>query len=570
MHIQPTLPLGPPLRLVHDRQPPRRLRHRAVPLDIDPVAAPPDPAVLARFGASRALQTGLLPWRKLGGDTVILVASPADLAAQTATLTSLYGASLRPVPCTFSQLEKAVFTHAGQAIALTAETRRPIRTSCRGLRAQLIARTLTIAILSLLLVGIFFPGTLLVGLVLVALGVMILLSGLKIMASIAAPRRVVPPPVPAVLPSISILIALYGEAAIAPRLIRRLSMLDYPRDRLEVLILVEDDDHATRDALAASLLPPWMRVVACPQGTIRTKPRAMNIGLDICRGSIVGVYDAEDAPEPEQLLKVAATFAVAPPQTACLQGTLHFYNPETNWLARCFTMEYAVWFRLVLPGLVRLGLPIPLGGTTVFLRREALEQVGGWDAHNVTEDADLGFRLARHGFKTDVLYSTTGEEANCRTLPWIKQRSRWNKGYLMTWLVHMRDPVALWRDLGPRGFAGMQVLLLGSVLQPILAPALWTLWLLSLGLPHSVALDLNATQLHHILLVMLLTEAFTALIALIAIHRAGHPVRWPWVIVLSLYFPLATLASAKAIAEAATRPFHWDKTQHGAFDMPEP
>ena len=562
------VPLGPLLRLVHD-SPPQMLRRRAMPLTIDPVATPPDPAVLARFGASRALQTGLLPWRKVGGDTVILVANPAELAAQTATLTALYGANLRPVPCNLRQLEEAVFTHAGQAIALSAETRRPIHTSCRGLRANLIARALTLIIFSLLLVGIFFPGALLLGLVLLALGVMFLLSGLKIMASIAAPRRVALPPVPADLPNISILIALYGEAAIAPRLIRRLSVLDYPRDRLEVLILVEDDDHATRDALTASLLPPWMRVVACPQGSIRTKPRAMNIGLDICRGSIIGVYDAEDAPEREQLLKVAATFAAAPPQTACLQGMLDFYNPETNWLARCFTMEYAVWFRLVLPGLVRLGLPIPLGGTTVFLRREALEQVGGWDAHNVTEDADLGFRLARHGFRTGVLHSTTGEEANCRTLPWIKQRSRWNKGYLMTWLVHMRDPVALWRDLGPRGFAGMQVLLLGSVLQPMLAPALWTLWLLSLGLPHRVALAFNATQLHHILLALLLTEAITALIALIAIHRAGHPVRWPWVIVLSLYFPLATLASAKAIAEAATRPFHWDKTQHGAFDIPE-
>ena len=167
---------------------------------------------------------------------------------------------------------------------------------------------------------------------------------------------------------------------------------------------------------------------------------------------------------------------------------LDFYNSNTHPMARLFTLEYAVWFRLVLPGLVRLGLPIPLGGTTVFLRREALEQVGGWDAHNVTEDADLGLRLARKGYHTQLMDSTTYEEANSHVLAWIKQRSRWIKGYLMTWLVHMRDPVALWRDLGPRGFAGMQVLLLGSVLQPMLAPALWTLWFLSLGLPHRVAL----------------------------------------------------------------------------------
>jgi cellulose synthase/poly-beta-1,6-N-acetylglucosamine synthase-like glycosyltransferase len=500
---------------------------------------------------------------------VILVANPAALATETAALSALYGPFLRPIPCGRAQIEAALFAHSGPAIALAAETRRPTDHSCRGLRARRMAAPLLTVSCSLGLLATLRPQLLLSLLVVMSVAVMLSLTSLKIAASLAAPRNPTPPPPPRDLPSISILIALYGEATIAPRLIRRLSVLDYPQDKLEVLILVEDDDLPTRAALDATALPPWLRVVALPQGTIRTKPRALNIGLDACTGSIIGVYDAEDAPAPDQLRKVAAAFAAAPLHTACLQGMLDFYNPTTNWLARCFTIEYATWFRLILPGLANLGLPIPLGGTTLFLRRAALEQVGGWDAHNVTEDADLGIRLARHGNLTQVLHSTTGEEANCRTLPWIKQRSRWTKGYLMTWLVHMRDPVALWRDLGPRGFAGMQVLLLGSLLQPILAPVLWTLWAFALGLPHPLSLDLSPLLVDGMTSVFLGAEAVTTTLALVAIHRAGHPGLWLWIVTLGAYFPLASFAAAKALAEAVTRPFHWDKTQHGTFDESE-
>ena len=569
MPNSPARQLGPVPRPAYRAVGVPALRPLATPLLVDPLTDPPDPALLARFGATRALQSGLLPWRRVGQDMVILVANSAALAAETADLSALYGPFLRPIPCSRAQIEAALFTHAGPAIALAAETRRSADTSCRSLQARHMAVPLIVIASSLLLLAALQPKLLLSLLVLLSVAVMLALTTLKITASLAAPRDPAPSPPARDLPSISILIALYGEATIAPRLIRRLSVLDYPADKLEVLILVEDDDLPTRAALDATPLPPWLRVIALPQGTIRTKPRALNIGLDACKGSIIGVYDAEDAPAPDQLQKVAAAFAVAPLHTACLQGMLDFYNPTTNWLARCFTIEYATWFRLILPGLANLGLPIPLGGTTLFLRRAALEQVGGWDAHNVTEDADLGIRLARHGYLTQVLNSTTGEEANCRTLPWIKQRSRWTKGYLMTWLVHMRDPVALWRDLGPRGFAGMQVLLLGSLLQPILAPVLWTLWAFALGLPHPLSLDLSPMLLDGMTGVFLGAEAITTTLALVAIHRAGHPGLWLWIVTLGAYFPLASFAAAKALAEAATRPFHWDKTQHGTFDGSE-
>ena len=170
-----------------------------------------------------------------------------------------------------------------------------------------------------------------------------------------------------------------------------------------------------------------------PADALKTKPRAMNYALPFCRGDIVGVYDAEDRPDPGQIRAVVQHLQAAPPEVACVQGYLDFYNSADNWLSRCFTLEYAIWFRVVLLGVQRLGLPIPLGGTSVFFRRGVLEQIGAWDAHNVTEDADLGMRLARFGYRCEMIASTTWEEANCRVGPWIRQRSRWLKGYALTW-----------------------------------------------------------------------------------------------------------------------------------------
>jgi len=249
---------------------------------------------------------------------------------------------------------------------------------------------------------------------------------------------------------------------------------------------------------------------------------------------------------------------------------LDYYNPRTNWLSRCFTIEYAAWFRLMLPGIARLGLAVPLGGTTLFFRRAVLEDLGGWDAHNVTEDADLGIRLARHGYRTELIDTVTGEEANCRPLAWIKQRSRWIKGYMMTWLVHMRDPALLWRQLGPRGFLGFQIMFLGSILQTLLAPLLWSFWLLALGLRHPMLQSLSPTGLHLLVALFLTSEALTIATGIIALRRTGHRMSPLWVPTLHLYFPLAAFAAYKALWELAARPFYWDKTSHGHFDPGEP
>jgi glycosyltransferase XagB len=579
IHIQPTPSPHPaaPTALPKVDQPrptdplpwaslPRQLD---LPLPVDPLREPPDPLLLHRLGPAFALRHALLPWRQRNGDIVILTATPAGFDRHIAFLSALYGPRIRPLPCPRPLIEAALLAHAGPGLVQAAEQRPPAIDSCRSL--DRVGLTLLAAGIALFLVTLAalrpdLAFGLLLGLTALTVISLTLLKLATAAAALHAPQETAPPLDRADLPTISLLVALYGEAEIAPRLIRRLSALDYPRDRVDVVVLLEASDTPTRTAIAAVDLPHWMRVIAVPDGRIRTKPRALNFGLDFTRGSIIGIYDAEDAPAPDQLLKVAATFANAPPRLGCLQGVLDFYNPATNWIARCFTMEYAAWFRLFLPGLVRLGLPVPLGGTTLFLRRDAVQEVGAWDAHNVTEDADLGLRLARRGWQTGMLPSVTMEEANCRPLPWIKQRSRWTKGYLMTWLVHMRAPRTLLRDLGPRRFAAMQVLILGSLMQGIATPVLWSLWLVAFGLPHPVLDLVDRETLLRLAPLLLGINLLDFGLAALAMRRAGHSVPWLWLPLLKPYALLTSFAAAKALVEAVTCPFHWDKTKHGHFD----
>lgn len=225
----------------------------------------------------------------------------------------------------------------------------------------------------------------------------------------------------------------------------------------------------------------------------------------------------------------------------------------------------------MLPGLEKLGLVVPLGGTTLFFRTELLEKLGGWDAHNVTEDADLGIRLARHGYRTELLDTVTMEEANCRVWPWIKQRSRWLKGYAMTYAVHMRDPKTLWQQLGAWRFLGIQVLFLGTLIQFLLAPILWSFWIMLFGLGHPLIAALPVWFLPTIAGIFLFAEVSGLAINIIALSATEHRFLRGWAITLHAYFPLAAVAAYKGCWELISSPFYWDKTTHGIHDTaPDP
>ena len=465
-------------------------------------------------------------------------------------------------------IETALLAVRGAQMARLAEHRVPEPLSCRRFQAT-TAPWLGGACLLLAAVALFWPPGFLVALTVwtvLTLLLTMLIKGAALGLTLRHPPGDDPPLAIARLPVVSVMVALYQESDIAARLVRRLGRLDYPRHLLDIVLVVEEGDAMTRAALAGADLPPWMRTVVAPEGTVKTKPRALNHALDHCRGAIIGVYDAEDAPELDQLRRVVDRFYRRGPEVACLQGVLDYYNPRTNWLARCFTIEYASWFRVILPGLQRLRLPIPLGGTTLFFRREALLALGGWDAHNVTEDADLGMRLARRGYRTELIETTTYEEANCRTLPWIKQRSRWIKGYMMTYATHMRAPLVTLREMGGWQFAGFQVLFLGSLTQTLMVPLLWSFWLMSLGLPHPVAPYFPALILHAGFALFVASEVLNIAIGLVGLRRSGQNISGFWVPTLTLYHPLAALGSYKAAWEMMKSPFYWDKTSHGLFD----
>ncbi|MCF1708501.1 glycosyltransferase [Tabrizicola sp. J26] len=534
---------------------------------VDPRESAPDPRQIDRLGAVDCLRLGLLPWRRIGAATVVLADHPDTLRRHRGTVE----AALGPVTLALAPreaLQAVVAELSRDPLLRRAESRTEASESCRSLPARPRLLHPVLLVLGVLL-GLF-PLAMTLGLLtliaLLAMTASMVLKGAALLAALRRPPPADPPPLIARLPVVSVMVALYKEAEIAPRLVRRLGRIDYPRELLDIVLVVEEEDELTRHALARAGLPGWMRIVPVPKGSLKTKPRALNYALDFCRGIFIGIYDAEDAPEGCQIRRVVDRFHQRGPEVACLQGVLDFYNPQTNWMARCFTMEYAAWFRVILPGLARLGLPVPLGGTTLFFRRDALESLGAWDAHNVTEDADLGLRLARHGYRTELIETETGEEANCLLLPWIRQRSRWIKGYMMTWRVHMREPALLCRQLGVRGFLAVQVLFLGSILHALLAPLLLSFWAASLGLWHPVISVLPPAAFRAMIGLFLLCEALNLAIGLIGLRRRREVLNPIWLLTLSVYHPLASLAAYKALWEMVLKPFYWDKTRHGRFD----
>jgi len=544
---------------------------------VDLPGAAPDPRLVDRMDVSFWVTEAAIPVRRIGPAVLVATARPDRFEALRHKLAPILG----PVTMSLAPERDIHTALAGMRqtrLVRRAETQVAAGESCRTRDERRLTRWL-LAGLALAAGGLLAaPAAVFASLTLWALAAMVSGTMLKAAACLAEwratfrPGPVAPPPIRLSprLPVVSVMVPLFAEANIAPRLIERIGRQTYPKELLDILLVVEEDDAITREALMRARLPHWMRVVPVPDGPLRTKPRALNYALNFCRGSLIGVWDAEDAPDPEQIHDIVRRFDRAAPDVACLQGVLDFYNPRHNWLTRCFTVEYAAWFRGLLPGLARLGLVVPLGGTTLFFRRAILEEIGGWDAHNVTEDADLGLRLARRGYRTELVPTVTEEEPNSRPLPWIRQRSRWIKGFAMTWGVHMRDPARLWRELGAWRFCGVQILFLGSLSQSVLAPVLWTFWIKAFGFAHPLDGVLPPGAMTVLTALFVMAETVTIAVGLWAVRGPGHRHLMKWVPTLHAYFPLATLAAWKALYELVTRPFYWDKTAHGVVDSDLP
>ena len=342
-------------------------------------------------------------------------------------------------------------------------------------------------------------------------------------------------------------------------MVRCLENLDYPRDRLEALILVERRDDATKQAIADADPAPFIRIVEIPPGKPQTKPRSCNAGLLLAKGDLIVIYDAEDRPDPGQLRVVAAQFTAADDTLACVQAKLMVANAGQNFITRQFALEYCLRYELTLPGLARLGLPIPLGGTSNHFRTQVLRELGGWDAWNVTEDADLGMRCTALGYRVEVADSITYGEMPHRIGAWTKQRTRWLKGFMLTALVHTRNPARTWRTFGRAGTATMLTFMAGTPLLYLAQPIVLAIWIS--GYKGLIAQHLPADSIvPNVQLAVFI--AWTALVVAAARrHKLASAVFAP---LLPAYWAMHWTASWRGLYQLIRAPFLWEKTPHPA------
>jgi glycosyltransferase XagB len=372
------------------------------------------------------------------------------------------------------------------------------------------------------------------------------------------------------LPTYTVLVPAYREPDVLPGLVAHLSALDYPADRMEILLLLEADDDETVNAAVGMDLEPPFRIVLIPPSEPRTKPKALNYAMAEVTGEIVTIYDAEDQPDPVQLRKVVATFRAADESVACVQCELGYFNADENIITRWFATEYRTWFSRFLPQLSKVDAAIPLGGTSNHMRRDVLVGLGAWDPFNVTEDADLGVRLRRQGFRVAVLDSVTLEEANTDFVNWIKQRSRWYKGYLQTWLVHMRHPRALMRDLGVAGFLRFNLFVGGTPGLALINPISWLLLVLWFTLKPKFVLDILPWPVYYPGLIgWLVGNSLYYYINLSVAYELGRRRVFRAALLLPLYWLMMSIAGAKAALQLIFNPSYWEKTTHGLSRVTE-
>ena len=377
-------------------------------------------------------------------------------------------------------------------------------------------------------------------------------------------RRHMQPGEPDELPVYSVIVALYREREIVPQLLVALGKLQWPRSKLEIKIVCEADDAETLAALRAHRLHPCIEIIEVPPGLPRTKPKALAYALPLCSGEFVTLYDAEDRPDPYQLAAAYARFRRDGQRLACLQAPLVIGNTKASILATMFAFEYAGLFRGLLPFLARSGLPLPLGGTSNHFRRSVLTEVGGWDAFNVTEDADLGLRLARYGYQVGIIRNPTMEDAPERLREWLPQRIRWFKGWMQTWLVHMRHPVLLWRELGFAGFLAVQIVVFGMILSALVHPVfLASVLYVSASVIASGSIDTFEAQIVLLALAALVC-GYGAFIMLgwRSLAASERPPLWKTICLTPVHWVLLSVAGWVAIWELWWRPHHWHKTPH--------
>ncbi len=373
------------------------------------------------------------------------------------------------------------------------------------------------------------------------------------------------------LPIYTIHLPVYKEDKLIKKLIWNLQSLDYPREKLDIKLLIEEDDDKTLNAVRNLDFPAIFEVIVVPFHMPKTKPKACNYGLHFSRGKYLTIYDAEDIPDTDQLKKVVALFTKLPPHYICIQSSLNYFNRNENFLTRMFTLEYSYWFDYMLPGLDTFDIPIPLGGTSNHFKFEYLVELGGWDPFNVTEDADLGVRAYAKGYKVAIINSTTYEEANNEPFNWIRQRSRWIKGYMQSYLVHMRNPVKLWKKIGWKGFLGFNFFIGATPITFLVYPILLAIFLCY------VIFDMDSikTYFPDWVLFMSIFNLMVGNILMIYVNMMAVFKRRYYELILfaianPIYWLMHSISAYKGLYQLVVKPFYWEKTNHGLSKVNNP
>jgi len=519
--------------------------------------------------AQTSLQQGFVVWRSTDHSLTIAITDPNNMA-MVRKLFQHMDKSVSFMLVKPTDLQRFIILNQGNTLQEAALNCCPKTMSCQSWSRWKKSSVLGLAaFISVIGASVFAPIIALSTSLVCVLIALTFLMGFRLLCLFALRKPSDTPDEPLKTikrPKVSIMVPLFKESAIIERLLGRLQALAYPRELLEICFIYEEKDYETKAALDRLNLPYNMKTIEVPRGQLQTKPRAMNYALDFCSGSIIGIYDAEDAPEVNQIEQIVRKFATSDKKVACIQCVLDFYNTDTNWMSRCFTVDYAILFRLILPALDKLKLPIPLGGTSVFFRRDILEKLGRWDAYNVTEDADLGFRLYRMGYRCSWINAVTYEEANYRVIPWIKQRSRWLKGFFLTAHVHLRNPVKLQKEIGTRAVMAMFCLMVVPWIVNPLVPIILPVWILSFGLDLPFYSDLPNWFINTLITAFISTELMSLYLGYRVSKTKQHKHLRAWLLTTILYWPIASFASYKALFEIFARPAYWDKSEHGLND----
>lgn len=368
------------------------------------------------------------------------------------------------------------------------------------------------------------------------------------------------------LPVYSVLCPLYKEAKVVPQFVEAMQAMDWPHEKLDVQLLLEEDDVDTIAAAKRMNLPEYIRINIVPDAQPKTKPKASNFGLAHAKGEYVVVFDAEDKPDPQQLKRAYLAFRHSPKEVVCLQAKLNYYNPHDNMLTRLFTAEYSLWFDVILPGLQSIQTTIPLGGTSNHFRTKTLIELHGWDPFNVTEDCDLGARIFASGYKTAIIDSTTLEEANSRVKNWFRQRSRWIKGYIQTYLVQMRNPVEFARVHGKHALI-FQLIVGGRIAFMLINPLLWAITISYFTLYWLVGPTIESlypTAIFYMAVISLVFGNFTYLYNyMIGAAKRGHWDLIKYTLLIPFYWLMMSWAAVIAVYQLFFKPHYWEKTVHG-------